>query len=118
VTIEYVSGSIATVHYSGLGPDSLPKERIEVLRGRRAWVLDDFRTLTSYEPGSERTTKVSGQDKGHARLLAGVLSACRGEQPFAPGPEAAYSAQAVALTARASIATAATLPVFTPGEGA
>src|SRR5262249_29717072 len=48
VTIEYADGSVATVHYSGVGSASLPKERIEVLRGGGAWVLDDFNALSSY----------------------------------------------------------------------
>jgi predicted dehydrogenase/threonine dehydrogenase-like Zn-dependent dehydrogenase len=114
ITISCADGSIATVHYSGLGAERLPKERIEVLRGGRAWVLDDFRTLTSYEPGGERTTQAKRQDKGHAELLAGVIAACRGEQPFAPGLGAAWTAQAVALAALESIASGASVELGPP----
>jgi len=114
ITISYADGSVATVHYSGLGPDSLPKERIEVLRGGGAWVLDDFRTLTSYDGGGERTTQAKRQDKGHADLLAGVIAACRGEQPFAPGLGAAWTAQALALAALESIASGEAREVAPP----
>jgi predicted dehydrogenase/threonine dehydrogenase-like Zn-dependent dehydrogenase len=114
ITVAYADGSIATVHYSALGPDALPKERIEVLRGGRAWVLDDFRSLTSFGPDGARTTEAKRQDKGHADLLAGVVSACRGEQPFAPGLRPAYVAQAIALAALESIASGARVEIGGP----
>ena len=87
ITVEYADGSVATVHYSGLGAGAMPKERIEVLRGGRSWVLDDFRALTCLGRRGERTEESAAQDKGHAELLRGVLAACRGEQPFEPGLE-------------------------------
>ena len=94
ITIQYADGSVASVHYSGLGSASMPKERIELLRGGRSWALDDFRTLTSF--GSDgASTETSRGDKGHAALLRGVLAAARGEQPFEPGLGAAYLAQSV-----------------------
>ncbi|HWM10073.1 MAG TPA: bi-domain-containing oxidoreductase, partial [Solirubrobacteraceae bacterium] len=99
ITIEYANGSVATVLYSGVGAGSMPKERVEVLRGGRSWVLDDFRALTSWDPGGESTEEARGQDKGHAELMRRVLAACRGRQPFEPGLLAAYAAQSVALAA-------------------
>ena len=86
----------------------MPKERIEVLRGGRSWVLDDFRTLASYGPEGEKTRRSKG-DKGHAGLLRRAVSACRGEAPFEPGLEAAYRAQRVALAALESISSGATV---------
>ena len=68
VTIQYADGSVAMIHYSGLGPASMPKERIEVLRGGRSWVLEDFRTLTSFGSDGSSTATSKG-DKGHAELL-------------------------------------------------
>src|SRR4051794_23502649 len=69
MTIEYANGSLATILYSGVGAGSMPKERVEVLRGGRSWVLDDFRSLTSWGPDGERTEEARGQDKGHAELM-------------------------------------------------
>ena len=104
ITVQYADGSVATIHYSGLGAASMPKERVEVLRGGRSWALDDFRTLTSF--GADGTSDERGRgDKGHAELLHGVLAACRGERPFEPGLGAAYMAQSVALAALESIST-------------
>jgi hypothetical protein len=87
-----------------VGASSMPKERIEVLRGGRAWVLDDFTALTSYD-GGERTESSRRPDKGHAALLAGVLAAARGERSFEPGLAAAYAAQSVAIGALEALAT-------------
>jgi predicted dehydrogenase/threonine dehydrogenase-like Zn-dependent dehydrogenase len=114
VTIEYAAGSVATVHYSGVGAGSMPKERVEVLRGGRSWVLDDFRALTSWTPDGERTEEARGQDKGHAELMRRVLAACRGQGPFEPGLAAAYAAQSVALAALDSIASASIVDVELP----
>ncbi len=114
VTIVYCDGSLATVHYSGVGAATLPKERIEVLSGGRAWVLDDFRTLTSYDSRAEHTEQVRAADKGHAELMRQLLAACRGRGPFTPGIDAAYLAQSVALAALGSIATGTTIAVETP----
>jgi polar amino acid transport system substrate-binding protein len=110
VTIEYESGSLASVHYTVVGPSSLPKERIEVVRGGRAWVLDDFGSLTSYN-GGERRRRARRPSKGHAELLGAVLAATRGETPFEPGIGAAYAAQSVALAALEAIATGSAVEV-------
>ena len=113
VTIQYADGSVATIHYSGLGAASMPKERVEVMRGGRSWVLDDFRTLTSF--GADGTSDERGHgEKGHAELLRGVLAACRGERPFEPGLGAAYQAQSVALAALESISSGAPVEVQGP----
>jgi predicted dehydrogenase/threonine dehydrogenase-like Zn-dependent dehydrogenase len=117
ITVEYADGSVATVHYSGLGAASLPKERIEVLRGGRAWILDDFKTLTSHLPEGVQTAESSGGDKGHAALLRGVLADCRNGARLRPGIEAAYMAQSVALGALESIAAARMVDVVRPPAG-
>jgi predicted dehydrogenase len=104
VTIQYADGSVAAIHYSGLGAASMPKERVEVLRGGQSWALDDYRALTSFR--ADGTNEEHGSpDKGHAELLRRVLAACRGEQPFEPSLGAAYTAQSVALAALESIST-------------
>jgi predicted dehydrogenase/threonine dehydrogenase-like Zn-dependent dehydrogenase len=113
ITVQYADGSVATIHYSGLGAASMPKERVEVLRGGRSWALDDFRTLTSF--GADGTSDERGRgDKGHAELLRGVLAACRGERPFEPGLGAAYMAQSVALAALESISSGQAVDVQGP----
>ncbi len=114
ITVSYEGGSVASLHYSGLGPTSLPKERIEVLAGGRAWVLDDFARLTSFDGASSRTVEQGQGDKGHAALMRRVLSACRGRDQFLPGLRAGYLAQSVALTALEAIGSATTRDVPLP----
>jgi predicted dehydrogenase/threonine dehydrogenase-like Zn-dependent dehydrogenase len=114
ITVEYADGSVATVLYSGVGAGAMPKERVEVLRGGRSWVLDDFRALTAWGAGGEETETARTQDKGHAELMRRVLAACRGRQGFEPGLEAAHSAQSVALAALDSIAAGDAQPVPAP----
>ncbi len=110
ITVGYETGSLASLHYSTLGPPSLPKERIEILAGGRAWVLDDFQRLTRFDdrspnhrshgnptPGNRSETVEKSQDKGHAELMRRVLGACRGEDRrgedrFLPGLRAGYVA--------------------------
>jgi len=116
VTIQYADGSVATIHYSGLGSAGMPKERIEMLRGGRSWVLDDFRTLTSFSADGTSSER-SGGGKGHAELLHRVLAAARGERPFEPGLGAAYLAQSVGLAALESIASGRPVEVAPPPEG-
>ena len=113
ITVQYADGSVATIHYSSLGAASMPKERVEVLRGGRSWALDDFRTLTSFGAGGTNDERGRG-DKGHAELLRGVLAACRGERPFEPGLGAAYMAQSVALAALDSISSGQAVDVQGP----
>jgi predicted dehydrogenase/threonine dehydrogenase-like Zn-dependent dehydrogenase len=116
VTVAYEGGSVGTVHYSGVGPAEMPKERIEVLRGGRGWVLDDFRSLTSYGADDGESESATTVDKGHQELMRLVLSACRGERPFEPGLDAAYTAQSVALAALESIASGQGVEVIQPGR--
>jgi predicted dehydrogenase len=114
MTVEYANGSVATVVYSGAGAGSMPKERIEILRGGRSWVIDDFLSLTSFGEGEPRTESQRRADKGHAELMRRVLAATRGQQAFEPGLGAAYAAQAVALGALESIAAARAVDVDLP----
>lgn len=114
ITVSYDTGSVASVHYSGLGPATLPKERIEVLAGGRAWVLDDFQRLSSFDVGGAHTVEKGQGDKGHAALMGRVLAACRGEDRFVPGLRAAYLAQSVALAGLEAIGSGVTCAIVPP----
>jgi predicted dehydrogenase len=115
VTVAYENGSVASIDYSGLGAKTLPKERIEVLAGGRAWALDDFQRLECFEQDGSRTVREGAGDKGHAALMQGVLAACRGQGLFSPDLRAAYTAQSVALASLDAIAAGATQAVPLPG---
>ena len=114
ITVLYEGGSHATIHYTGAGAGSMPKERIEVFRGGNSWVLDDFLSLTSFAPSGQSTETLKIADKGHATLLSNVVSATLGDRPFEPGIGAAYAAQAVGLAALDSLSTGSAQPVELP----
>lgn len=81
-TLEFAGGSLATLTYAANGDSALPKERLEVLGGGRAAVLDNFRRLDLYAGGRRRTVRSwLRQDKGHRGELAAFVAASREGSP-------------------------------------
>ncbi len=65
--IKFTNGSIGTISYLANGEKSYPKERLEVFGAGKIAVLDDFRTLETWDKGNHHRMKsVLRQDKGHA----------------------------------------------------
>jgi predicted dehydrogenase/threonine dehydrogenase-like Zn-dependent dehydrogenase len=82
-TIGYADGSVCNLVYSASGPkEGLPKERIEVLCGGEAWIVDDFKSLTRASDGQPLWS--GAQDKGHFEELSrlGDAIATGGEAPI------------------------------------
>jgi predicted dehydrogenase/threonine dehydrogenase-like Zn-dependent dehydrogenase len=73
-TLRFADGSVATVVYAANGDVSLPKERIEVFCEGRAWVIDDFRTLTAHVGGKTSRTRLRRADKGHAAEMQAFVA--------------------------------------------
>jgi hypothetical protein len=63
------------VAYLAGGDRSLGKERIEVLAGGAAAVIDDFRTVTMYSGGKASRKKLAFQQKGHIEELQAFITA-------------------------------------------
>lgn len=67
LTFSFINGSLGTVTYLANGNKSFPKERIEVFRGGRIAVLDDFRHLHLVaDTQTAHRHSYLQQDKGHA----------------------------------------------------
>jgi len=64
VSLSYENGSIGSICYYSNGDKSLVKERIEIFSNGCSAVLEDFRTLTVFNKGKKKTTKLISQDKG------------------------------------------------------
>src|SRR5256714_1018347 len=64
ITLRLADGSNASIAYLAEGDKSLPKELIEIFGGGKSFVIDDFRSSTSYQNGQKKTTKLREQDKG------------------------------------------------------
>lgn len=86
ITLTFPNGSIGTIAYLANGDKSFPKEYVEVFRGGRVAVLDDFRRLELVENGRRRVLQARlGQDKGHHGAWSAFLNAVRqGGQPPIP----------------------------------
>lgn len=85
INLTFPDGSLGSIAYLANGDKSFPKERIEVFRGGRVAVLDDFRRLELVQDGRRQTFQSRlGQDKGHRRAWSAFLDAARagGEPPI------------------------------------
>jgi len=78
--LRLAGGSVGTVLYAANGDRSLGKERLEVLGGGRAAVLDDFHTLHLHA-GSKTRTRRAAPDKGHGAEMRALVDAVRAGQP-------------------------------------
>jgi predicted dehydrogenase/threonine dehydrogenase-like Zn-dependent dehydrogenase len=89
LTLTFPDGSLGSIAYLAHGDKSFPKERVEVFRGGRVAVLDDFRRLETIQDGRRRTYQSRlGQDKGHRGAWTAFLQAVKaGGQPPIPYEE-------------------------------
>jgi predicted dehydrogenase len=101
VTLRFAGGAVAQVVYTGSGPSKLPKERVEVIGGGMAAVVDDFRRLEIYDGRKRHTTK-DGQDKGHRAQVAAFVAAVAGRGP-------ALDADSYVRSSRATLAAVESL---------
>ena len=86
VTMEFGSGSLATVVYGAAGASALPKESVEVHSEGCSVVIDDFRELAVYD-GRKRRRERAPKGKGHAEQFRHLGEIARGESvPTAPDP--------------------------------
>ncbi|HEY6047119.1 MAG TPA: bi-domain-containing oxidoreductase, partial [Pyrinomonadaceae bacterium] len=73
-TLRLADGSNAAIAYLAEGDKSLPKERIEIFGGGKSFVIEDFRSATSYQDGKAKTTKLREQDKGQRNQIKAVCA--------------------------------------------
>ena len=85
VTLKFADGSNGSVAYLAEGDRTLPKERVEIFGGGRAFVIEDFRSASAYAAGRETRTSLRAQDKGAREEVRAVCAALREGAP-APIP--------------------------------
>jgi polar amino acid transport system substrate-binding protein len=85
VTLRLADGSNASIAYLAEGDRALPKERIEIFGSGKSFVLDDFRSGSSWHNGRETKTKLRAQDKGQQDEIRAVCAMVRdgGRSPIA-----------------------------------
>jgi len=86
ISLKLADGSNAAIAYLAEGDRALPKERVEIMGGGRSFIIDDFKTASTYENGREKHTKLRAQDKGHRdeinAVCAAVLAGAPGSIPL------------------------------------
>ncbi len=65
ITIRHANGSISSIAYLAGGDRSVSKERVEVMGGGRAGLIEDFRETVLAAGGKSRRQKSWSQNKGH-----------------------------------------------------
>lgn len=85
IAVRYRDGSLCTLIYTAMGPQSYPKEQLEVFVDGTVLVLDDFKTLRTFGPRGGSVLWQGKQDKGHANSLKAFARGVR-EQVW-PIPE-------------------------------
>lgn len=74
VTLRFADGSNGTIAYLAEGDRGLAKERVEIFGGRKTVVIDDFRQVSIFQNGEEKTSKLKTQDKGQAEEVKQICS--------------------------------------------
>ena len=65
VTIRFSNGSVGVITYLANGDSTVPKERIEIFSGGKTAIVDNFRSLETYEGGIRKIHETSLVEKGH-----------------------------------------------------
>jgi len=102
--LRFADGSLADLVYTARGHRSLMRERVEVFRGGRVSVLENFRVTRFYGQGAPRVVRTWRLDRGYRGELAAWLEALTGGGP-APVPFVDYAASTLATLAVAEAVT-------------
>jgi predicted dehydrogenase/threonine dehydrogenase-like Zn-dependent dehydrogenase len=85
ISLQFVGGSIGTIHYFANGSKSFPKERLEVFAQGRVLQLDNYRRLTGFGWPGFKKMNLWRQDKGQKACAAAFIQAIK-EGGAAPIP--------------------------------
>lgn len=81
-TVAFEDGSVAVIQYLSTGAAGLGKERVEILGGGRTAVIDDFASISIWDPRPRTVANKKGKvDKGHFQILSNFHDAITGRAP-------------------------------------
>lgn len=75
IQLQFMDGSIGTIHYFANGSKIFPKERLEVFASGRVLQLDNFRKLTGYGWPGFKNLNLWRQDKGQRSCAKAFINA-------------------------------------------
>ncbi len=94
-TLDFADGSQAALVYEPAAVVGLPKERIEITRGNRSAILEDFSDVAFHDSGGRRRRAFRG--KGQPQMIAAVLDGFLAGRAAFPFAEALASTRATLL---------------------
>ncbi len=65
ITIRFSNGSVGVITYLANGDSALPKERIEIFSGGKTAIIDNFKSLETYQGGARKFYETPSVEKGH-----------------------------------------------------
>ena len=80
LVVSFSGGSLLSLSYHALGDAASSKERIEVVRGDRLVVIEDFRAIVTSRDGRAVRARLAA-DKGHAEEARAFVAAIRAGGP-------------------------------------
>lgn len=105
-TLHFADDSIAQILYSTCGAKTHMKERIELHRGQRTAVVEDFRRLKVFG-GKKTELRYAAGMKGHKEELSHFLETLRGRASLEGNIRAAFASTAATLAILTSLRTGA-----------
>jgi len=111
ITMRMQDGSVGTIHYLADGDPGLAKEYFEAFGGRRAALLDNYRTLTLHSGNRRRRKRLMNQAKGHQQEVERFVSAIRSGAPMPIDSESILAVSAATFAVHASLDTGAPVDV-------
>lgn len=72
--LYFQNGSIGTINYYSNGPKLLPKERIEILSGGKALIINNFRKMDGYSWPGFKSMRTWRQDKGQDSMVKAFIN--------------------------------------------
>ena len=76
-SLDFMDGSIGTIHYLANGAPSYPKERLEVFVAGRVLQLDNYRKLSGFGWPSFKKMTLLTQDKGQKGCAQAFVNAIK-----------------------------------------
>lgn len=87
ITLSMANGSVVSILYVACGAANMKKEYVEVFKGGRSAVIEDFSSAKLYDGTKAKTLKLRRQDKGQKEMVDRFLGSLGGEETLIPKAE-------------------------------
>ncbi|HUF67667.1 MAG TPA: bi-domain-containing oxidoreductase [Longimicrobiales bacterium] len=112
ITLRMEDDSVGSIHYLADGDPGLAKEYFEVFGGRRAALLDNYRTLSLHSGNKRRRKRLMNQAKGHQEEVERFVRAVRRAEPMPIDVETILAVSAASFAIHRSLDTGGPVDVI------